>query len=60
MYLEISQQVSIAVAKNKPSSVTSSIEPSTASAIASMVTGGNQGTPIRLYGYIYANVSILF
>ena len=36
-------RVSIAVAKNKPSSVTSSIEPSTASAIASMVTGGNQG-----------------
>merc|ERR1712012_1494381 len=35
-------RVSIAVAKNKPSSVTSSIEPSTASAIASMVTGGNQ------------------
>lgn len=36
-------QVSVAVAKSKGSStMTSSIEPSTASAIASMVTGGNQ------------------
>ena len=30
------------MAKNKSSSIPSSIEPSTASAIASMVTGGNQ------------------
>merc|ERR1719211_352833 len=36
-------RVSIAVAKNKPGSGhDSSINPSTASAIASMVTGGNQ------------------
>jgi len=34
-------RTSLAVAKNKQSSVASSIEPSTASAIASMVTGGN-------------------
>ena len=35
-------QVSVAVAKSKGSTMTSTIEPSTASAIASMVTGGNQ------------------
>ena len=35
-------QVSIAVAKSKDRGIASSIEPSTASAIASMVTGGNQ------------------
>lgn len=35
-------RVSIAVAKSKDRGIASSIEPSTASAIASMVTGGNQ------------------
>ena len=35
-------RVSVAVAKSKGSTMTSTIEPSTASAIASMVTGGNQ------------------
>jgi len=35
-------RVSLAVAKNKQDSMASSIQPETASAIASMVTGGNQ------------------
>ncbi len=35
-------RVSVAVAKNKQGAFPSSIEPSTASAIASMVTGGNE------------------